>query len=77
MAPIGGPSTEPLGWLVLGSATPDCYGPDDLAMLRDVAGRVAVATERSRLFAAVTRFKATVDVTRGRRVHVRPGLPAS
>ena len=32
-------------------------------MIRDVAGRVEVAAERSRLFAAVTRFKATVDVT--------------
>ena len=63
VARIGGPSTERLGWLVLGSATPDCYGPDDLAMIRDVAGRVEVAAERSRLFAAVTRFKATVDVT--------------
>ncbi len=63
MAPIGGPSAEFQGWLILGSATPDRYGPEDLAMVRDVAGRVAVAAERSRLFAAVTRFKATVDVT--------------
>ncbi len=63
MAPIGGPSTGLQGWLVLGSRTPDRYGPEDLAMVRDVADRVAVARERSRLFAAITRFKATVDVT--------------
>jgi PAS domain S-box-containing protein len=63
IAPILSPSGDRLGSLVLGSAVPDQYGPDDLAMSRDVADRLAVAAERARLFTAVARFKATVDAS--------------
>ena len=63
IAPILGPSGDRLGSLVLGSTLSDRYGPDDIAMGGDVADRIAVAAERARLFAAVARFKATVDAS--------------
>jgi PAS domain S-box-containing protein len=53
---------EPLGSIVFGATDPDRFGPDDQALIQDLAGRVAAAAERSSLFGAVTRFKATVDV---------------
>jgi PAS domain S-box-containing protein len=63
IAPILSPGGDRLGSLVLGSAIPDRYGPDDLAMSRDVAERLSVAAERARLFTAVARFKSTVDAS--------------
>ena len=58
-----GSDGESIGSIVLGSADPARFGPDDLALVRDVAVRIAAAVERASLFAAVTRFKATVDVS--------------
>lgn len=63
VAPIGDTPAEPIGWVIFGTADAGGYGPDDLAMAHELASRIAVAAERSRLFAAVTRFKATVDAT--------------
>ena len=63
IAPILTAHGDRLGSLVLGSSAPDAFGPDDLAMSRDVANRISVAAERTRLFAAVTRFKANVDAS--------------
>ena len=54
---------EPLGSIVLGGRDPERFGPDDQTLVQDLAGRIAAAAERSSLFAAVTRFKATVDVS--------------
>ena len=61
--PICSAAGEPLGSIVLGAAGGDSFGPDDQALVQDIATRVAAAAERSTLFAAVTRFKATVDVS--------------
>jgi PAS domain S-box-containing protein len=61
--PILTASGEPLGSIVLGGRSPDRFGPDDQTLVQDLAGRIAAAAERSSLFAAVTRFKATVDVS--------------
>ena len=63
IAPILSTHGDRLGSLVMGSTAPDGYDPDDLAMSRDVATRIAVAAERTRLFAAVARFKANVDAS--------------
>ncbi len=63
IAPILTAHGDRLGSLVLGSSAADAFGPDDLAMGRDVANRISVAAERTRLFAAVTRFKANVDAS--------------
>ena len=57
------PGGDPQGSIVLGAADAGRFGPDDQALVQDLAGRIAAAAERSSLFAAVTRFKATVDVS--------------
>ncbi len=61
--PISTPGGDPQGSIVLGAADAGRFGPDDQALVQDLAGRIAAAAERSSLFAAVTRFKATVDVS--------------
>ena len=61
--PIVTAAGEPLGSIVLGGSDPDRFGPDDQTLVQDLAGRIAAAAERSNLFGAVTRFKATVDVS--------------
>ena len=61
--PICSAAGEPVGSIVLGTASGDIFGPDDQALVQDIAARIAAAAERSSLFAAVTRFKATVDVS--------------
>ena len=61
--PISTAAGEPIGSIVLGGRARDRFGPEDQALVRDLAGRVAAAAERSALFAAVTRFKATVDAS--------------
>jgi PAS domain S-box-containing protein len=61
--PISTPGGDPQGSIVLGATDAGRFGPDDRALVQDLAGRIAAAAERSSLFAAVTRFKATVDVS--------------
>ena len=61
--PISTAGGDPQGSIVLGAADAGRFGPDDQALVQDLAGRIAAAAERSSLFAAVTRFKATVDVS--------------
>jgi PAS domain S-box-containing protein len=61
VAPITGPGGDRLGVIVFGSAAAARFGPDDQDMVRELAARTAAAAERHRLFASVTRFKATVD----------------
>ena len=61
--PISTPGGDPQGSIVLGASDVGQFGPDDQALVQDLAGRIAAAAERSSLFAAVTRFKATVDVS--------------
>ena len=41
----------------------DRFEADDLALARDLAGRIGVAAGQARLFGAVDRFKATVDAS--------------
>src|SRR5262249_53249345 len=62
-APIVTNTGEPLGSIVLGARDGTRFAPDDVAFAEDLARRVAVAAERSTLFASVTRFKATVDAS--------------
>src|SRR5262249_55044366 len=54
---------DPLGSIVLGARDGARFAPDDMAFAEDLARRVAAAAERSTLFAAITRFKATVDAS--------------
>ncbi len=62
VAPILGPADAPVGSIVLGAARPDRFEADDLALVRDLSGRIGSASGQARLFGAVDRFKATVDV---------------
>jgi PAS domain S-box-containing protein len=63
VAPIVGTGGEPVGSIVLGAVRRDRFEADDLALARDLAGRVGVAAGQARLFGAVDRFKATVDAS--------------
>ena len=72
MAPIGGQATELQGWLVLGSATPDRYGPGGS---RDCSRRRGPRRGGDGAGAPVCRDHALQSDgrrLRGRGVHVRP-----
>ena len=60
-ATIAGPEGKPLGSIVLGANDAERFGPEDQALVGDLASRIAAAIERAGLFAAMTRFRATVD----------------
>ncbi len=63
VASIPGETGAPVGSVVLGASAEHRFEADDVALVRDLAGRIGAAAAQTRLFGAVDRFKATVDVT--------------
>jgi PAS domain S-box-containing protein len=60
-AVITGDDGAPIGSILLGATDENRFMPTDVSLVRDLADRVATAVRETRLFAAVARFKATVD----------------
>ncbi len=75
-ATIAGPDGEPLGSIVLGATDADRFGPEDQALVGDLASRIAAAIERAGAVRRDDPLPGDGRRGRGRGLHVRPGLTA-